>query len=101
MLDRKKTYLVYCKGGGRSKKAMGVLKDLNFNNLYHLFKGYEAWKQDGYKTVNDPVWVPPLLDEQFSQFDVKRIPALSHFKYQLYILGDIEKTIGRIAADKS
>jgi len=51
MLNRKKTYLVYCKGGGRSTKAMRVLKDLNFNNLYHLFKGYEAWTKNRYKTV--------------------------------------------------
>ncbi len=53
MLDRKKTYLVYCKGGGRSTKAIVIMKDLNFNNLYHLFQGYETWGKDGYKTVTD------------------------------------------------
>jgi rhodanese-related sulfurtransferase len=53
MLDKKKTYLVYCKGGGRSTKSIEVMKNLNFNNLYHLFEGMETWAKGGYKTVID------------------------------------------------
>jgi rhodanese-related sulfurtransferase len=53
MLNKNKTYLVYCKGGGRSTKAIGVMKDLKFNKLYSLFKGIETWTKDGYKTVTD------------------------------------------------
>src|SRR4030043_265195 len=47
---------------------------------------------------NDPVWVPPLLDEQFSQFDIKRNPTLDHCEYALFLLEENEKVTGRIAA---
>jgi GNAT superfamily N-acetyltransferase len=47
---------------------------------------------------NDPVWVPPLFDEQKSQFDAKRNPTLDHCKYALFLLEDDGKLIGRIAA---
>jgi ribosomal protein S18 acetylase RimI-like enzyme len=47
---------------------------------------------------NDPIWVPPLLDEQYSQFDAKRNPTLNHCEYVLYLLEENEKVIGRIAA---
>jgi hypothetical protein len=47
---------------------------------------------------NDPVWVPPLLDEQFSQFDKKHNPTLDHCEYALFILEENGKDIGRIAA---
>jgi hypothetical protein len=47
---------------------------------------------------NDPVWVPPLLDEQKSQFDAKRNPTLDHCKYALFLLEENGKLIGRIAA---
>jgi hypothetical protein len=47
---------------------------------------------------NDPVWVPPLLDEQKSQFDAKRNPTLYHCKYALFLLEEDGNLIGRIAA---
>jgi GNAT superfamily N-acetyltransferase len=62
-------------------------KDLTaFINLpYQLYK-------------NDPLWVPPLRDEQRGQFEPKRNPLLDHCEWQLYLLKDGGKTIGRIAA---
>ena len=47
---------------------------------------------------NDPVWVPPLLDEQFGQFDAKRNPTLDHCEYALFLLEEDGKISGRIAA---
>jgi GNAT superfamily N-acetyltransferase len=47
---------------------------------------------------NDPVWVPQLIDEQFSQFDPKRNPTLDHCEYSLFILEHNGHAIGRIAA---
>jgi GNAT superfamily N-acetyltransferase len=47
---------------------------------------------------NDPVWVPPLRDEQRGQFDPKRNPLLDHCEWQLFLLEDRGKLIGRIAA---
>jgi ribosomal protein S18 acetylase RimI-like enzyme len=47
---------------------------------------------------NDPVWVPPLRDEQRGQFEPKRNPLLDHCEWQLFLLEDQGKYIGRIAA---
>ncbi len=47
---------------------------------------------------NDPVWVPPLRDEQRGQFDPKRNPLLDHCEWQLFLLEQNGKFIGRIAA---
>jgi hypothetical protein len=47
---------------------------------------------------NDPVWVPPLLDEQYSQFNRKSNPTLDHCEYALFLLKENHEVIGRIAA---
>lgn len=47
---------------------------------------------------NDPVWVAPLRDEQRGQFEPKRNPLLDHCEWQLFLLEDKGKYIGRIAA---
>jgi hypothetical protein len=47
---------------------------------------------------HDPVWVPPLRDEQRGQFDPKRNPLLDHCEWQLFLLEEKGKIIGRIAA---
>ena len=47
---------------------------------------------------NDPVWIPPLLDEQYSQFDARLNPMLDHCQYALFLLEDNKEVIGRIAA---
>jgi GNAT superfamily N-acetyltransferase len=63
------------------------IKDLNaFIELpYRLYK-------------NDPIWIPPLRDEQRGQFDLKRNPLLDHCAWQLFLLEDTGQVIGRIAA---
>ena len=47
---------------------------------------------------DDPVWVPPLLDEQNSQFNARLNPMLDHCEYILFLLEEDGKVIGRIAA---
>ncbi len=47
---------------------------------------------------DDPVWVPPLRDEQRGQFDPIRNPLLTHCEYDLFLLQEAGKTIGRVAA---
>jgi GNAT superfamily N-acetyltransferase len=46
----------------------------------------------------DPLWIPPLRDEQRGQFDSKRNPLLDHCEYALFLLQENGQTIGRIAA---
>ena len=52
---------------------------------------YQLYKQD-------PLWVPPLRDEQKGQFDAGRNPLLKHCEWQLFLLEQDGKIIGRIAA---
>ena len=47
---------------------------------------------------DDPVWVPPLRDEQLSQFDSEKNPFLKHCEWQLFLLEDQGELVGRIAA---
>jgi rhodanese-related sulfurtransferase len=42
-LDRKRPVLIYCAGGFRSRKAVVVLKELGFENIQHLHRGYGSW----------------------------------------------------------
>jgi len=46
----------------------------------------------------DPVWVPPLRDEQHSQFDPKRNPFLEHCEWQLFLAKAEGQVVGRCAA---
>ena len=43
-LDKSKTYLIYCKLGRRSEKALKILYNAGYKNTYHLKGGYLAWK---------------------------------------------------------
>src|SRR4030042_4166985 len=47
---------------------------------------------------DDPVWVPPLRDEQRGQFDPLRNPLLDHCEYALFLLHDNGTASGRVAA---
>ncbi|MDF2379704.1 MAG: rhodanese-like domain-containing protein [Candidatus Gracilibacteria bacterium] len=43
-LDKSKKYLVYCRSGNRSGKTMSLMKELNFENAYHLSGGIMAYE---------------------------------------------------------
>ena len=42
-LDKSKPVAVYCKAGGRSGKAMKLMSDLGFAEIYNLKGGYSSW----------------------------------------------------------
>lgn len=50
-LDKKKTYLIYCAGGGRSGDCAALMQKLGFINVVNLEKGYDDWKRKGFETV--------------------------------------------------
>ena len=50
-LDRQKVYLVYCRTGNRSLKAIEVMKDLEFETVYHMVDGITAWVAEGLTTI--------------------------------------------------
>ena len=42
-LDKSLPVLVYCAGGFRSRKAVEVLRELRFESIHHLHRGYHSW----------------------------------------------------------
>jgi len=42
-LDKTKSYLVYCRSGGRSAKAMTMMKEKGFKRVYNLRGGIIEW----------------------------------------------------------
>ncbi len=50
-LDKSKTYMVYCKSGGRSSKACKALEDAGISSYHNLKGGITAWNKAGLETV--------------------------------------------------
>jgi len=44
LLDKKKTYYVYCAAGGRSMKAAKMMYKKGIKNVYNLNGGITAWR---------------------------------------------------------
>ena len=43
-LDKNKKYLLYCKSGRRSGKALVMMKNMGFRKVHHLNGGITEWK---------------------------------------------------------
>lgn len=48
-LDPNATYLVHCKSGNRSGRAIPIMKNAGLENLIHMDGGFDAWKKAGLK----------------------------------------------------
>ncbi len=48
-LDKSKTYLIYCAGGGRSGECADLMKKEGFAHVVNLEKGFDDWKKKGYE----------------------------------------------------
>ena len=48
-LDKKKTYLIYCAGGGRSSDCADLMKTQGFTHVVNLAKGFDDWKKKGFE----------------------------------------------------
>lgn len=48
-LDKNKTYLVYCKGGGRSANAVDKMKKAGYEKTFNLTGGITRWKSENRK----------------------------------------------------
>jgi len=49
-LDKNKKYLVYCRSGNRSGKALLIMEKIGFSEVYD-FGGIITWVKEGFKTV--------------------------------------------------
>jgi phage shock protein E len=48
-LDKNKTYLLYCAGGGRSSQCAELMQKEGFKETFNLEKGFGEWKSKGYE----------------------------------------------------
>jgi rhodanese-related sulfurtransferase len=48
-LDKSKTYLIYCAGGGRSGDCAALMEKQGFKQVVNLEKGFEDWKRKGFE----------------------------------------------------
>ena len=48
-LDKDKPVYVYCAAGGRSGKAMSMMKSMNFKEVYNLSGGFPTWQAAGFE----------------------------------------------------
>ncbi|WPR75839.1 rhodanese-like domain-containing protein [Algoriphagus sp. NG3] len=46
-LPKNKIYLLYCKAGVRSERAMEIMQDAGFTNVFSLSGGIDAWEAAG------------------------------------------------------
>ena len=46
-MDRGKSYLVYCRTGNRSTKAVHTMEQLGFRTVYHMRDGIVGWEKKG------------------------------------------------------
>ncbi len=47
VMDKRKTYVIYCKVGGRSKIAKKLMQQLGFRKVYNIVGGTLLWKEEG------------------------------------------------------
>jgi len=50
-LDKNKTYLIYCRSGGRSGNALNIMEELNFEEVYNMSGGIIVWNTEGLPTI--------------------------------------------------
>ena len=51
-LNKEKVYLIYCAIGYRSSIALKKMKKLNFETVYHLYKGIREWDKQGFEVIS-------------------------------------------------
>ena len=44
-LDKSKTYLIYCRSGGRSGMALKLMEKLEFESVYNMSGGFNDWSR--------------------------------------------------------
>ena len=44
-LDRGKSYLVYCRSGNRSTRAVQAMEKMGFRSIYHMTEGMLGWEK--------------------------------------------------------
>lgn len=53
VLNKKQTYLIYCKSGRKSREAASIMEKAGFKRVYMLDGGITAWEQAGKPIRNE------------------------------------------------
>ena len=59
--DKNSRVIAYCAGGTRSLLAAKVMKEMGYQNVSSMAGGYGAWKNGGFKWVQDFQYTPDQL----------------------------------------
>jgi molybdopterin/thiamine biosynthesis adenylyltransferase/rhodanese-related sulfurtransferase len=59
--DKKAPIITYCAGGVRSLLAAKAMKEMGYQNVSSMAGGYTAWKNGGFKWVQDFQYTPEQL----------------------------------------
>ncbi|HLN88026.1 MAG TPA: molybdopterin-synthase adenylyltransferase MoeB [Candidatus Limnocylindrales bacterium] len=59
--DKSSPIIAYCAGGVRSLLAAKVMKEMGYQNVSSMAGGYAAWKNGGFKWVQDFQYTPEQL----------------------------------------
>lgn len=51
LLDKSKTYLIYCRSGNRSGQSLAIMEELNFREVYNMSGGIDQWFAEGLPIV--------------------------------------------------
>ncbi|MFP4567601.1 MAG: rhodanese-like domain-containing protein [Candidatus Woesearchaeota archaeon] len=51
LLDKSKTYLIYCRTGSRTGQTLNIMKNLGFSEVYDLSGGIVAWQSNNFPLV--------------------------------------------------
>lgn len=57
IMDKTKTYIVYCKVGGRSKFAQKLMRRMGFQRIYNIIGGTLLWEEEGLPFASDTAGV--------------------------------------------
>lgn len=50
-LDKKKSYLIYCRSGGRSAALLKKMEKRRFHEVYNMLGGIKAWTKEDYPLI--------------------------------------------------
>src|ERR671923_2967539 len=59
--DKNAAIIAYCAGGVRSLLAAKIMREMGYQNVSSMSGGYAAWKNAGYKWVQDFQYTPEQL----------------------------------------
>jgi rhodanese-related sulfurtransferase len=62
-LARDKTYIIYCRSGGRSGNTLDIMAELNFTEVYNISGGFIRWLAEGLPTIQE---TPPHISESIT-----------------------------------